>query len=61
MQTLKKLLGITAAVSALMLFGAAGSIETEPAGHGFLLAIVELAVLAASVYGLNLIGGARND
>lgn len=63
MQTLKKLLGITAAASALMLFGAVGSIETktDPTGHGFLWAVVELAVLAASVYGLNRIGGAQND
>jgi len=59
MQTLKKLCGITAALSVLLLIGAAGSIETktDPTGHGFIWAVVELAVLALSVFGLNRIGG----
>ena len=61
MQTIKKILGALTALSVLALFGAAGSIETEPTGHGFLWAVVELAVLAASVYGLNWIGGGAND
>lgn len=59
MQTLKKLCGITAAASALMLFGAVGSIETktDPTGHAFLWASVELIVFALSVYGWNRFGG----
>ena len=61
MQTIKKILGALIALSVLVLFGAAGAVETKtaPFGTAALWSVAALIVLGLSVYGFNRIGGDR--